>query len=161
MRRRKKKPAQVISIVLGLLMFGITGLIQFTGSSRNNASPDNLPSVSTSAYDILEDGLILNQTTSYRLQDGETLILPYLGKAGQVITMRLTSENGATPQIMILATIDNNAQTVIDVIPSLSYATEICGFIFANTGAYSFVFDAPVNSTYSVQFDSGDTCNQE
>jgi hypothetical protein len=161
MSRRKKKPIQVISIALSLLMFGTMGLMRFTGSLGNNTSQDNPSPVSTTATLGIEDELVLNQTTSYRVQDGKLLALHYQGEAGQVVTMRVTSEHGVAPPMTILATIDNTPQTVIDVIPSLGFATKICGFIFDKTGAYTFTFDAPVSSTYSIQFDSGNTCDTD
>lgn len=136
------------------------GLMRFTGSLGNNAPPDDSSPLSTFAYDSVEDDLILNQTTSYRILDGRPLALHYQAEAGQVITLRVSSEHDVAPQITILTTIDGNSH-IIDVISLLEDVTAICGFTFAKTGAYTFTFDAPLSSTYHVRFDSGDTCDQE
>jgi|GEM_PF-3045156 len=163
MRRRKKKPAQVISIILSIVMFGMMGFSQLVGSLGNNdgsspANPTPFPTIATSRF---EDVLIIGRSASYRLQAGEILALHYQGKIEEVITLHVTSEHNIAPQITIGAMVDDQPQPIIAMVPPKDNVTEICGLAFTYTGDYTFTFSAPLSSTYSVRFESGNTCDGE
>ena len=168
MNRRKKKPAQVISIILSFVMFGMMGLSQLVGSLGNNntpalpptlqANPTPFPTLTTS---IFEANLSLNQSTDYELQAGEIIALHYQGRAEQVISLRVTSEDDIAPQITIGASVEGQAKSVLEVVPSIGATTEICGLILPDQADYTFTFEAPVSSTYHVQLESGTTCDAE
>jgi len=165
MAKRKKTRAQTISIILSFLMFGMMGFAQLTGSLQNNtnetvpANPSPIPTFQSSTFE--EDTLVLNQTTTYPLLAGNIIALQYYGEVEQVVTLRLTSEDDITPPITIITQRDDNSQAVVDVVTSKDGLTVICGFTFEATGEYRFTFEAPIDSTYSVQFESGNTCDEE
>jgi len=146
-------------------MFGMMGLAQLTGSLQNNTSetlPVSSSPIPTFESAILEeDVLILNQTTSYPLLAGNIMALQYQGEAEQVVTLRLTSADEVTPPITIITQRGDNSRAVVDVITPAETVTEICGFTFATSGEYRFTFEAPLDSTYNIQFVSGNTCDEE
>jgi hypothetical protein len=153
MSKRKKTRGQTISIFLSVLLFGATGLTQLVGSFQNNTpsvEPSPLP---TFGFSMLEEELILDQTTSYQLSAGRIIALNYQAEMGQSITLYITSENDVAPILSIQAPNQSEVITPIDDI------TEICGFIFTTNDDYQFIFEAPIQSTYNVQVEVGNTCD--
>ena len=134
MRRRKRTRGQTISIILSVVMFGMMGFAQLTGTLQNNTNVPvtvaaNSSPIPTFASATLEEyGLILDKTQSYPLLAGNIIALQYQAEAEQVVTLRLKSENEVTPPITIITQRDDNSRAVVDVITPTGNKTEICGF---------------------------------
>ena len=157
MSKRKKTRGQTISIFLSVLLFGATGLMQLTGSFQDNSPSASPPPQPTFGFSMLEEELILDQTTSYQLSAGRIIALHYQGEMGQSITLHITSKDDVAPILSIQAPSQANRQP--EIITPIGDVTEICGLQFATNGNYQFTFEAPIQSTYNVQVESGNTCD--
>lgn len=162
MRQRKKNLAQKISLFLSVAIFGFTGFVELLQNNPrfNNQNPID-PTLLESAFakETVEDELVLNQTTSYHLSSGEVVALHYQAETWEVVTMQVTSDRYAAPTISIQTPINDSRQVIM--ISPMDGVTKICGFTFANEGIYTFTFKVRIKDTYTVQFESGEVCEDD
>lgn len=150
MTKRKRKPIQTISIVLSVLFFAVTGLMQLANSLQPASSSAENPTVSLISRVNITHELSAGLAQTYSFDRGDTVAFTYQGEIGDIVTLRITPDTDIIPRLLLYIG-DSDAHSAIFDTP------EICGLEIMSENVHQFVFGAAA-SDYVVEFGDGNTC---
>lgn len=150
MTKRKRKPIQTISIVLSVLFFAGTGLMQLVNSLQPASPSTENPSVSLISRVNITHELSAGLAQTYSFVRGDTVAFTYQGDIGDVVTLRITPDTDILPRVLLYIGDSETHAAIFDT-------PEICGLEIMSEDVYQFVFGATA-SDYVVEFDTGNTC---
>ena len=152
---------QVILIIVIMLIFGAGVYLNLDAPSQNTDQNEEVLQAETEAGLIKTEALELNQTSTYPLNAGDRLVLTYEGELGQVVTLTIIPEEGASPTVRLSSQIADNPPVPDGSIQARGNRTVVCGYQFDHNATYMFTFQATEFTDYRVEFVAGNTCRNE